>query len=75
VETLGPWVPKSSGFTRAYPSFCESRVKTLEKRLLDFQAYYETLAKPFQWKFTRTDLERTLAKLSPYMPEPTKAAA
>ena len=50
-------------------------LQTLEKRLLDFQTYYETLAKPFEWKFTRTDLDRTLAKLSPYMPQPKKAAA
>jgi hypothetical protein len=50
-------------------------LQTLEQRLLDFQAYYETLAQPFQWKFTRTDLERTLAKLAPYMPQARKAAA
>ena len=50
-------------------------LKMLEKRLLDFQTYYETLAKPFEWKFTRTDMERTLAKLSPYMPQAKKAAA
>jgi hypothetical protein len=50
-------------------------LQTLEKKLLDFQAYYETLAQPFQWKFTRTDLERTLAKLAPYMPQAHKAAA
>ena len=36
----------------------------LEKVLMDFQAYYETIAKPFQWKFTRTDLEELLAKLA-----------
>jgi hypothetical protein len=50
-------------------------LQTLEQRLLDFQAYYETLAQPFQWKFTRTDLEHTLAKLAPYMPQARKAAA
>jgi len=47
----------------------------LEERLLDFQAYYETIAKPFQWKFTRADLENTLAKLAPYMPQAKKTAA
>ena len=36
----------------------------LEKVLMDFQAYYQTIAKPFQWKFTRTDLEELLAKLA-----------
>jgi hypothetical protein len=50
-------------------------LQTLENRLLDFQAYYETIAKPFEWKFTRTDMEDTLAKLSPYMPLPKKAVA
>jgi len=23
---------------------------------MDFQAYYETIARPFEWKFTRADL-------------------
>jgi transposase len=31
--------------------------------LLCFQTYYEEVAKPFQWKFTRRDLDRILAKL------------
>ena len=36
---------------------------SLEQRLLDFQAYYEQAAQPFQWKFTRDDLKSLLAKL------------
>ena len=48
---------------------------TLEKKVMDFQAYYETIAKPFEWKFTRTDLEELLAKLSRYAPKPQKAVA
>ena len=32
-------------------------------RLLRFQAHYETLATPFEWKFTRRDLDALLAKL------------
>ena len=36
----------------------------LEKALMDFQVYYETIAKPFQWKFTRADLHELLAKLA-----------
>lgn len=48
----------------------------LERRLLDFQAYYETLAKPFEWKFTRNDLEQILASLSQYAsPKDQKAVA
>jgi hypothetical protein len=30
----------------------------LEDRLLQFQARYEVAARPFQWKFTRRDLDR-----------------
>jgi hypothetical protein len=33
------------------------------QRLLDFQAYYEQIARPFEWKFTRTDLQKLVAKL------------
>lgn len=35
----------------------------LEDRLLGFQEHYEAAAQPFQWKFTRRDLNRLLAKL------------
>jgi hypothetical protein len=31
--------------------------------LLCFQAHYEEVAKPFQWKFTRRDLDEVLDKL------------
>jgi len=34
----------------------------LEDRLLRFQAHYERIAEPFQWKFTREDLKRILEK-------------
>jgi hypothetical protein len=37
---------------------------TLETKLLRFQSYYETIATPLEWKFTREDLKRLLAKLS-----------
>jgi hypothetical protein len=35
----------------------------LEGHLLSFQSLYEKSAKPFEWKFTRQDLKRLLAKL------------
>jgi hypothetical protein len=35
----------------------------VENRLLRFQEHYERVARPFQWKFTRADLARLLAKL------------
>lgn len=37
---------------------------TLEDRLLEFQSYYDNVAKPFEWKFTREDLARILERLS-----------
>lgn len=40
-----------------------SSLAELEDRLLRFQQYYEQVATPFEWKFTRTDLDRLLAKL------------
>ena len=33
---------------------------TLTKRLLDFQDYYQEVAKPFSWKFTSDDLKKRL---------------
>jgi hypothetical protein len=34
----------------------------VEARLLDFQDYYAQIATPFEWKFTRVDLRRLLAR-------------
>ena len=34
----------------------------LQDRILDFQKLYETIANPFEWKFTREDLKKVLAK-------------
>ena len=36
----------------------------VENRLLAFQRHYETLARPFEWTFTRRDLTRLLSKLA-----------
>ena len=36
----------------------------LERRLLAFQAHYQMVARPFQWRFTRRDLRRLMFKLS-----------
>lgn len=33
------------------------------ERLLKFQSYYESIAKPFEWKFTRQDLMQLLSKM------------
>src|SRR5437867_9126972 len=37
---------------------------TLAERLLDFQYYWESAAKPFEWKFSRQDLNELLTKLN-----------
>lgn len=50
-------------------------VEAVKNKLLAFQAYYETIATPFEWKFTRSDLSNLLAKLGKYQPRPLKAAA
>lgn len=41
-----------------------SSLQEVEQRLLQFQDYYEQLATPFDWKFTRDDLARLLKKLA-----------
>jgi hypothetical protein len=39
-------------------------VKALEQRVLDFQKRYEKIAKPFEWAFTRNDLNQLLRRLA-----------
>ena len=36
----------------------------LQDRILSFQKLYETIAKPFEWKFTREDMKKVLAKFN-----------
>ncbi len=38
--------------------------EAIQERILAFQDRYQTVAQPFEWKFTRRDLRRLLAKLS-----------
>lgn len=47
-------------------------LNAVAERLFDFQYYWEKIAEPFQWKFTRADLARLLAKC-PH--DPTLVAA
>jgi hypothetical protein len=35
----------------------------VEDRLLAFERYYESIAKPFQWRFTRSDLDDLMRRL------------
>ena len=46
----------------------------MEQRLLDFQDHYQRSAKPFQWKFTQTDLDNLLNRLD-HPPLPLAKAA
>jgi hypothetical protein len=41
-------------------------LKAVEDRLLQFQDHYEEIAKPFEWRFTRGDLLKLMARLSKY---------
>ena len=49
-------------------------LEQLEQRLLDFQRYYEEIAHPFKWKFTRQDLNNLLQRLAIHEPRLAKAA-
>ncbi len=40
--------------------------ETLRKRLMDFQDYYQETAKPFDCKFTATDLKKRMDELEQF---------
>jgi hypothetical protein len=50
-------------------------LEELEERLLGFQSYYEHIAQPFEWRFTRRDLNDLLHKINPSMALPERLAA
>lgn len=47
----------------------------LADRILAFQDRYNATATPFEWKFTRTDLDRLLQRIATREPTPTTAQA
>jgi transposase len=47
----------------------------LEDRLLRFQEHYEQAARPFEWKFTRADLAKLVARLKSHEAEALPYAA
>jgi hypothetical protein len=47
----------------------------LERRLLEFGRRYEQMAKPFEWKFTRGDLDRLLKGLDDTATQPVQLRA
>lgn len=38
-------------------------LEAVQERILSFQSYYETIASPFVWKFTRRDLDSLLGRI------------
>ncbi len=51
-----------------------SSLAEVEERLLRFQEYYEQMATPFDWRFTRADLARMIKKFAAQS-TPMRAAA
>jgi hypothetical protein len=51
-----------------------SCLQQVEQRLQRFQAYYESMATPFDWRFTRDDLARLTSKFASE-PSPLRLAA
>lgn len=43
-------------------------------RILEFQEYYQQIAHPFEWRFTREDLARLMSRISAYCYPTAKAA-
>ena len=38
-------------------------LEAVAQRLASFERYFETIARPFEWKFTRTDLNALIARM------------
>jgi hypothetical protein len=47
----------------------------LADRVLAFQARYNATAQPFNWKFTRSDLDRLLDRIAAHEPTTVSALA
>jgi hypothetical protein len=47
----------------------------LERAIADFERYYGQIARPFEWRFTRADLARVLARVATEQPAPELLAA
>jgi len=52
-----------------------ANLDALEQRLLAFGAHYEQIAKPFEWKFTRRDLDQLLKQLDDPAEQPLRLRA
>lgn len=49
-------------------------LQAVEDRLLGFQSYDESIAHPFEWKFTRRDLDELVARIDRAAMQRSKAA-
>jgi hypothetical protein len=47
----------------------------LARHLLDFAQHYRTLARPFEWTFTRAKLDNVIEKITPHEAQPLPLAA
>ena len=72
-SSMRPSMPVGSTKIEIYFSIVQRKVLTpndfpnldaVAERLLDFQYYWATTSRPFEWKFTRRDLDELLVKLS-----------
>ena len=52
-----------------------SSLQALAERILNFQKRYEEIADPFEWKFTRKNLDRLMSKIERPCEEPYRLAA
>ena len=52
-----------------------SSLIALESRLITFERYYEKIATPFEWKFTRKGLGKLLKKIGRFTKMPSQMAA
>jgi len=41
-----------------------SALQEVQDRLFRFQTYYETIARPFEWNFTRADLDEMINRMA-----------
>ncbi len=45
---------------------------SLERAIVDFERYYTRIAEPFEWRFTRADLNRLLARITSEQTAPAR---
>jgi hypothetical protein len=56
--------PDRNLFSHSSTKGSYTQLAALQERILGFQQYYEGIAKPFEWKFTRKDLNRLMFRIN-----------